>query len=87
METWDGSKKLGRVGDRPKKEFPDEKALRGRFALGLRKKSKATVYRSENIGAGKQSAGRRVGKNFPSPMKKFSLVDTPWDLEKIELLF
>ena len=71
--TWDGSKKLGRVGHRPKKEFPDEKALRGRFALGLRKKSKATVYRSENIGAGKQSAGRRVGKNFPSPMESF-----PW---------
>ena len=73
VEAWDGSKKLGRVGDRPKKEFPDEKALRGRFALGLRKKSKATVYRSENIGAGKQSAGRRVGKNFPSPMESF-----PW---------
>ena len=31
------------------------------------------MYRSENIGAGKQSAGRRVGRNFPSPMESF-----PW---------
>ena len=29
------------------------------------------MYRSEDIGARKQSAGRRVGKNVPSPMKKF----------------
>ena len=27
------------------------------------------MYRSEDIGARKQSAGRRVGKNFPSPME------------------
>ena len=30
--------------DRHKKEFPDEKVLHGRYALGLRKKSKATMY-------------------------------------------
>ena len=31
------------------------------------------MYRSEDIGARKQSAGRRIGKNFPSPMEKLSL--------------
>ena len=31
------------------------------------------MYRSEDIGARKQSAGRRVGKNFPSRMEKLSL--------------
>ena len=50
-----GLRKNQCIRDRPEKEFPDEKVLHGRYALGLRKKSKAAMYRSENIGARKQS--------------------------------
>ena len=50
-----GLRKNQCIRDRPEKEFPDEKVPRGRYALGLRKKSKAAMYRSENIGARKQS--------------------------------
>ena len=73
--TWGGARKKKQAGSAigAEKEFPDEKVLLGRYALGLRKKSKATMYRSEDIGARKQSAGRRVGKNFPSPMENLSL--------------
>ena len=54
VETWDGSKKFGRIRDRLEKKFPDEKVLLGRYALGLRKKStRGTLHRSENIGARK----------------------------------
>ena len=45
----------------------------GDLRWDLEKISKATMYRSEDIGAGKQSAGRRVGKNFPSPMEVYNL--------------
>ena len=65
-------KKQNRPGRRSaqKKSSP----MKRFYALGLRKKKrKATMYRSEDIGARKQSAGRRVGKNFPSRMEKLSL--------------
>ena len=74
VETWGAGKKTGRVGDRRKKKSsPMKKLSLGDMRWDLEKKRKATMYRSEDSGARKQSAGRRVGKHFPSPMEKLSL--------------
>ena len=82
VETWEGSENMAGSAIGPKKSSPMKKFSMGDTRWDLEKKSKPAMYRSEDIGARKQSPPAAGSAKSFLPDGKFSMGFAMLDLEK-----